>query len=723
MGQRHLQRKSQQHGRIQEQIEQINRDMFKGIEAGSGLHEEAIHRRCAEMLRELLDADKKDGLIKALWARVDNKERGGLDYTIELIRRIKDRLDNPNTGIARALEENAKWFSDLSGHLRNEEVTKLQEHLNQAVGQWISAQKQSEAKLKQIAMATRLYVRYHLYAAASKEAAELVRDLSDALGKQQGTDAYDHPIWAGFIGELEAGRTLVRNIIAAAENQIARTEEAMKQEHALCFVLPAPQSRVDELALLPPATARQWAEEAFNDFGGTQKLFGLLGKEEGRVELLGKLRNRALKLVGDTGAEEGENPLFAALDAHKNLNQLFADFMTRAMPWVAANVEGYLKPRDPQDQYKCFIGVKNAQQFEAKYGALLVSRLPAVTKMTPNQIGFVEIDTPGKLVCYTELTGLPLPSLRALDEWYASYLKDSERIPVHTHKLTSTFVHVREMTLDELSSRFEDFKLFVQAVALGVLTRASRGENAAYCLKTRGRTMFIGNEKLLRMNGLSDQYRAPIEEQVGRGLEKLSTDEQLSLWVSLLERYVDTAYPQARLVTDGVTEFKTFLPTLICKKLLEEYKERLDNKAGPDGAKSLLERAREALTKWTDEVADSKTDPYPNEVNQDDLQDKRVLKPEVFTPGWSLDGEMPPPPSMIPPYHVASDGGKRSHPEAELRDLVADGKLTPETKVWKKGMPAWVLAKDAPDLAELFETLPPLDDDDEPPPPPPPDGA
>ena len=187
--------------RIADIIKQINQDAFKQVEKGTGIHEDAIRIRRVELLAQLLDAEKKDGLIRALWARVDNKERGGLDYTIELVKRLKDRLDNANTGLAKALDENAKWFADLSGHLRNDEVTKLQEHLVQAVGKLLGAQSQSEAKLKQIAHAVKLYVRYHLYAAASREAALLVRSLSDDLGKQQGTDADGNAIWGGFIGE------------------------------------------------------------------------------------------------------------------------------------------------------------------------------------------------------------------------------------------------------------------------------------------------------------------------------------------------------------------------------------------------------------------------------------------------------------------------------------------------------------------------------------------
>lgn len=715
--------------RIQEVIRQINQDAFKQVEAGTGIHEDAIRKRRSDVLAELLDADSKDGLIKALWARVDNKERGGLDYTIELIKRIKDRLDNANTGLAKLLDENSKWFSDLSGHLRNDEATKLQEHLNQAVGKLLGAQNQSEAKLKQIAHATKLYVRYHLYAAASKQAAVLVRSLSDELGKQRGTDADGNAIWGGFVGELESGRSLVRNIIADAEGQIARTQEAMKQGHAMYFVLPAARSKVDELEMLPPVQARQWAEEAFADFGGTQELFKLLGEDEGRAELLGKLRNRALQLVGGNETEDEENPLFAALDQHANLGQLFGDFLQRAMPWVGARVDGYLKPQNSNDQYKCFVGVKHAKKFEEKYAALLKSRLPTVTMMTAKEIGFVEIDAPGKVVCYIELSGLPLPSLKALDQWHSSY-RGEEKIPLHTHRLTSTFVHARELTLKELSDRAEDFKVFVQAVALGVLTRTPKGEDAGtYSVKKRGKPMTIGDEKRLRLSGIPDAYKEIVKEQIGFDLDCLNSADQLAMWVALMEHYAYAVYPLAVQKHDGVDVERKSLPTLMCEKLLKEWTVRLERKAGKDQADRVLRRARDKLAQWTDEIPGSSKDPYPYEVNVNDIQPKLVLRRAVLEPGWTLGGSISPPdpganpisdaataPVGFTPYKVAIDNvSKGPFGWAEMTNLVKSGKLTASTKVWRRPMATWQLAGEIEELHPLLPSdEPELINDDEP---------
>ena len=719
--------------KIAEAIANINHDTFKDVESGSGLHEDAIRKRRLELLAELLDPRPDHGLLKVLWERVNNKERGGLDYTTELIRRIKDKLENANTGLVKALEENAKWYSDLSGFLKNEETSTLQEHLLQAIRKLIGAQGQSEIKLKQISEAVRLYVRYHLYAAASRDAALLVQALSEGLGKKQGTDVEGAPIWGGFIGELEEGRNLVRSIIADAEDQINRTNEAMKQSHAMYFVLPAPKSQMDDLELLPRSQARQWAKEAFQDFGGTEHLFAMLKDDEGRTELIGKLRNRAINLIGGEGSSDEENPLFAALDEYAkraNLGQLLGDFIQRAMPWVAARIGNYLKDTSPNDQYKCYIGVKDSLKFEDKYGALIKSRIPGSTLMTVKEIGFVEISEPGKVVCYTEITGLPLPSLKGLDDWYTAYREESAKIPVHTHRRTSTFVHPRELTTGELAKRAEDFKLFVQAVALGVLTRTEKGEDAGlYNLQVKGAKRSIGDEKLLRLEAISLKYLGAIKQQVEIDIDSITSPDQLAMWISLLEYYLGSVYPLVVVKVDGVDDERMSLPTMICEQLLNEWTERLTRKVDDMQAERLLRAAREALNKWTNEIPASVADVYPYGVNVKEIQHKRVLRREVLQTGWELvpktvlqpeqpqqqPGIIPGGTVAVPPplpwqlqVFVALNGQQAGPFDLNtLQQMVQAGELTRETLVWMNGMGCWAAASTVAGVATVFGTLPP----------------
>ena len=72
-----------------------------------------------------------------------------------------------------------------------------------------------------------------------------------------------------------------------------------------------------------------------------------------------------------------------------------------------------------------------------------------------------------------------------------------------------------------------------------------------------------------------------------------------------------------------------------------------------------------------------------------------------------------PPPLPTFSYHVAVDGnsvGPLNY--EELRELVKEGKLTPDSLVWKKGMESWAEAKTVPELSPFFEG-----EDEETPPP------
>ena len=403
-----------------------------------------------------------------------------------------------------------------------------------------------------------------------------------------------------------------------------------------------------------------------------------------------------------------ENPLFAALDAHPNRGQLFSDFLQRAMPWVDANLDKYLKADYSQNQYTCLIGVKDSKEFEARYGSELCSHVPTYTLMAPSGIIFVEIDTPGKVVCYVELSGLPLPSLKALDNWYTAYREESVKIPVHTHKRASTFVHPRELTTDELATRVEDFKLFVEAVALGVLARTERGEEVGwYKMQVEGVKRNIGDEKRLRQESLPATYRMAIRRQVDHSLGVTTNDDQLALWVAVMEYYLGSVYPLAiRQVGMNDLEWKA-LPTFICKRMVDEWTSRLQRKTGGETqAERLLRAARDALIKWTEEIPGSTADVYQYEVNFKALKPKRVLKREVLQADWTLGDVQPPLQELA--YFVAVNGQPTGpHNAAMLQQLVAGGHLTPQTKVWKRGMSGWMDACHLLEIQNLFVALPP----------------
>jgi membrane protease subunit (stomatin/prohibitin family) len=68
----------------------------------------------------------------------------------------------------------------------------------------------------------------------------------------------------------------------------------------------------------------------------------------------------------------------------------------------------------------------------------------------------------------------------------------------------------------------------------------------------------------------------------------------------------------------------------------------------------------------------------------------------------------PPPLPASAPYFLGINGQQQGPFEpALLRQKAAAGELTPDTLVWKQGMPAWTPAKDVPDLAAILGSAPP----------------
>jgi hypothetical protein len=76
----------------------------------------------------------------------------------------------------------------------------------------------------------------------------------------------------------------------------------------------------------------------------------------------------------------------------------------------------------------------------------------------------------------------------------------------------------------------------------------------------------------------------------------------------------------------------------------------------------------------------------------------------------------PPPPQMQ--FHVSFDGQSSGpYDMQQLQQLVQQGRLTPQTHVWKQGMAQWETADSVPECVQLFQSQ------SAPPPPPPPPGA
>jgi hypothetical protein len=717
-------------------------------DAGARGIEDIMRARRNYVFQNLID--EKSSLIKALWAAVDNKEKGGLDYTIKLIERIKDEIENDVTGILPEIKKAQEWFAGLCEKLRGGELQILKEHINQTKGSGLfgmggSKDAHAESKLQQIGETIRWYVEARLRELACKEAVVLLKDLSLWLGQHQGLDEKTNKKrWAPgcFCGKLVGYEKLVVAIMSSMNEEVIRTREATKQGHAAYQVITASTKELDAARRLDPKKAMEWAKNVFDNLGGSRKIFEKLENDQSRAELVGQLRGLALS--GLPSLEGGQsNPLIKTLQNMKEekpdeLRHLFQRCLEMAMPWVMANLGGEWTVEN--DQYVCIVGVSGAETFKQQFGAEFAKALPSRAGMTAEKITYRETGVPGKLTCYVELSGIPLTALSLLSTWRDSYNEEDKLIPVHTHKDKALFVHPMAPSSGTLDRLADQFMLYLQGIALGVLKlRVDSPQERRYCITVSGEQLSIGDERDIRMDGISSSHLVYLQKRVADSIDRLKTPVQLAGLAVLYDFYAKNVYPPK--ITEGKTEeFENSFGNVMCTTLRKETIKTLKKKSGvadinmPDMIARLkgnndpeVWENYEALDIWTNEIEGSESDVNEREVGRSH-RPKRVLKSDFFQPGWleshlniGTSKQEPKRPSgggaqpAIAEWWVAVNGQKNGpHNESGLSNLIANGMLTVNTKVWKKGMSGWVPVNQVNELMHLFDQPPPLDD--EPPP-------
>jgi hypothetical protein len=738
--------KDQRLPRVEKLRSELDRDL--GIEGGAtdagarGL-EDSIRARRKFMFQDLV-ADNS-GLLKALWAAVDNKEKGGLDYTIQLIERIKDCIENDTTGVLRDMETAQEWFSGLCEKLRGGELQVLRDDLGRTKGRGVTKKDYAEDILSNIGEAIRWYVEARLREVACREGVTLLKDLSSWLGQHQGLDERtNRKRWSvdSFAGKLAGYEKLVVEIMASMNEEVIRTREATKQGHAAYQIVKASTEELDAARKLDPRKAMEWARSVFDNLGGSRTIFQKLENDVSKAELIGQLRGLALTKLPAIGTGQN-NPLIKALAEmdESERRPLFQHCLDMAMPWVEANLEGFWTVNP--DQYSCVIGVSGAELFEKKFGDEFRRHTSAQARMKPDKIKFYETGIPGKLTCYVELSGVPLPALNLISTWHDSYNEEGKKIPVHTHKDKTLFVHPMAPSAGTLDRLADHFKLYIQGVVLGVLKlRVDGPGERLYCLIVSGEELSIGNERTIRMEGIASEHLVYLQKKVTDALDRIKTPAQYAGLVALYDFYTKCVYPPAKIQNEDKVEILAEgFGNVMCAGLGEEARKALKKKSVIAGVNTtdLIARMKgtedqdswenfETLDKWTEEIEDSDTDVYENEVGKSHMP-KRILKREFFQVGWLedlfkpeeevLDEEgIPPEPRGFRPFKVAIDGKSRGPFDWRgLFELASKGKLTSSTKVWRKPMSDWQKVEEIEEISVLLPSdEPPLPDDgDEPP--------
>ena len=724
---------------LREAVKQLERDAVRDQDSTADTTEDRISKRRRELLEQI-----KTTVKHQLYAYLDNKEYGGLEYVLSLVEQIKDAIEAGSGGLLQALSVNADRYREIKEAVRSREIERLMGNLEQTKGGFLgnfmgSGEKQATLIMDQLRIEIANGIKFHLRAKAADDANALLKDLSDWLGRKQGVDAKGYAIWTGLVGEFQEGRAGVHSMLEQLAHTNAILQKELTKEHATLIQL---NVQDQEIPIPTALRLRDWADEAFKDLGGSKKVFPMLTDPEQRTRLLSKVKQIADRQISQLNLsgpdQELTDPLFTELEGLSAAVRmdLFRRLISCAMPWVDASLSGDFNLR--ADQYKCFIGVANAEAFKRRFRAEIEASAPTQAGITAAQVSIVETGKPGRMVCYCELSGIPTTVLRGIEGWRTSYRREFDKMPPHTHLDSTQFSHPIAPNPEEINRLAEDFKVFLWGIMLGVLTRSTQrlSPPGQYQFAVaRGDTRRIGNERAMRQNGLPANYRQSIIERVNNRIAELDRHALVAL-AALSDFYKNSVYTP-KLVSDATGAEQTRIG-FACAIAKEGHIE-LSNRAERTGMTErdidqLTDRLQQKLKHWAQPISESDEDAFEWEVRQPDEDSsprlKYAFKPESLEPGAlasmltaqsvtpsitpitsAIGVSMPPPLSINAHQYYLGIADQQHGPytREQLIQMLGTQQINPSmTKVWREGMTGWLAIKECLELQSLFITPPVL---------------
>ncbi len=702
--------------KVAELLPQLERDAIREAGATAETSEDRIKRHTAELLARL-----KGRARDQLYALLDDRKQGGLEFVLSLLEQVKGRLAQRDLVNA---ERHGKRYRDIRDALRTRQVEESLNNLSQAATRLFGKDAQAREIMTHLKRDIADYLRFHLLAVASGQAIDVMRAMSAWLGDPQSTDEQGQPVWSGIAGEFQEGRRCVQAMLGAVDQRIDQLRADAQHEHATCIKLAAD---------LPPEPVKltgdvaAWSEDVLLEFGGSAKLFPQLGDDKLRGTLLLKLFRRAQTqlTVQQLGEAEPADPLLERLAGMtpQERQRVFNEWIKSAMPWINARFSAEFTPR--ADQFKCFIGVGDVNAWR-RMEAEIRAAVPTGS-FHGDLVSVVNTGITGKAVCYIELSGYPMTVLRGLPTWRTSYQIENPKIPTHVHFDSTRFRHPISPSMDELNRLADDYEWFLQAIALGVVRRKADLADREASFQPRGQYLFevepgsgewlqIGNEFAIRSNGLPPYYRDQVIAAVQQRLGKVGP-HQLVLLAALMRHYQHRVYePKLDVDETGAQLPSPSLPNISARRLAESWWRRAQA-MDPALATRHLDAAAANLAQWTELVPDSWSDAYAWEVEK--AVDKRVIRADFLADEMlaapMLDRGAQAAPAAEGRYKLFIGGAQHGpFSPGEIAQRIARGEAQAATRAWNMRWnpraDKWKTLGELPELAALLVTIPDPDD-------------
>ncbi len=676
--------------------------------------------------RILAEWSRTDGLRQSFFARIDNAELGGVVYTIRLIQQIQDEIAVEGGFITR-MHRAAEQYDAHAKSLIDRFYARALENLTKAVRKnWLGSIDTDaiERCMQQLEESLFYTLQYRLRSAACLEAVRLLGSLRDLLGRPDGASGQPRP--ASILAEIEQGNLAVQETVQSIEQELRVLRDSIRGGGPMSQVI-----RGGKLNEPVSGDYAQWGREALSGQGGSRIMFEELRKPQTRARIVSRLRGVARERMRDR-----ESRLPTVLQALGDLseperNTLFGAAMLQALPWLNVDPQR-MDPSFDGSMVSVFVSVENAAEMAQHYGETLQRRLPALYQN--KRIGFVSSTVRGRMVIYSEVTGLALTALVPMHDdlrrAYDDKNSKEERSPLHNDADKARFRHPTAMSLQDMEALAQRVALYLRGVLLGVLRRRADRD---YELDTSSNDvedwLSIGSEQHIYLRAFKADRRAMLERRLAR-IEDGFSPLQRAGYVALLDHTLDRVYPKRRVRRADGNELRVGgVACLAVQQLRRAAMSRLAQSraplpAAPEAVVSALLRG---IAAWTAEIPGSRADTTPLEADPGRAEDKRTIDWERFSdaqlaalinPVNVAPPPLPAPPALpasvsapMPRYHAIIDGQDSGALDRDALESHAQaGILTGSTLVWAPGMPDWAAARDVPALAALLAACrpPPL---------------